>query len=129
MPRDHAYLSRLGEFLGLSDKAVRRKLRWGRLLLLVPAEMGQGLDLPTGDAQMVRAMKDRIDALEQRLDKAETDRRLLIQKADAERMMLLEAIIEANKSKWPGLSPWLKRLWLGETVNSDRSERAHRLPE
>jgi hypothetical protein len=129
MPRDHAYLSRLGAFLGLSDKAVRRKLRWGRLLLLVPAEMGQGLDLPTGDAQMVRAMKDRIDALEQRLDKAETDRRLLIQKADAERMMLLEAIIEANKSKWPGLSPWLKRLWLGETVNSDRSERAHRLPE
>jgi hypothetical protein len=91
--------------------------------------MGQGLDLPTGDAQMIRAMKDRIDALEQRLDKAETDRRLLIQKADAERMMLLEAIIEANKSKWPGLSPWLKRLWLGETVNSDRSERTHRLPE
>jgi hypothetical protein len=74
-------------------------------------------------------MKDRIGALEQRLDKAEADRRLLIQKADAERMMLLEAIIEANKSKWPGLWPWLKRLWLGETVNSDRSERAHRLPE
>jgi hypothetical protein len=129
MPRDGAYLSKLGKFLGLSDNAVRRKLRWGRLLLLVPAEMGQDLDLPRGDAQMIQVMKDRIGALEQRLDKAEADRRLLIQQADAERMMLLEAIIEATKLKWPGLWPWLKRVWLGETVNSDRSERTHRLPE
>jgi hypothetical protein len=74
-------------------------------------------------------MKERIGALEQRLDKSDADRRMLIQKTDAERTMLLEAIIDANKSKWPGLWPWLRRLWLGEAVNSDRSEQIHRLPE
>jgi hypothetical protein len=135
MPRDQreiqrAYLSRLGEFLGLSDEAVRRKLRWGRLLLLVPAETDQDLNRPRAEnAQMIRALQERIGALEQRLDKAEADRRLLIQQADAERTMLLEAIIEANMSKWRGLWPWFKRLWLGESAKSDRFGRTHKIPE
>ena len=83
MPEDRretqrAYVSGLGELMGLSEKAVRRKLRWGRLLLLVPAETGRELDQPTADnAQMLQALRERIGALEQRLDKAEADRRLL----------------------------------------------------
>ena len=135
MPRDRrktqcAYLSRLGELLGLSDKAVQRKLRWGRLLLLVPAETSQELDPPTGEnTQMIQALQERIGALEQRLDKAEADRRLLIQQAEAERMMLLEAIIEANTPKWPGLWPWWRRLWLGENDKSGRVERTDRISE
>jgi hypothetical protein len=118
--RQRAYLSRLGEFLGLSDRAVQRKLRWGRLLLLVPAEADQDFDQPRAEsAQIIQALRERISALEQRLDKAEADRRLIIQQADAERTILLEAIIEANRSKWPGLWPWWRRFWLGNTVNSD----------
>jgi hypothetical protein len=136
MPRNRqretqrAYLAKLGEFLGLSDRAVRRKLRWGRLLLLVPADTDEDLDPPrTETAQMIRALQERIGALEQRLDRAEVDRRVLLEQTDAERTMLLEAIIEANQWKWPGLWPWLRRLWLGETVKCNRFERTHTIPE
>jgi hypothetical protein len=136
MPKDwqgegqRAYLSRLGEFLGLSDRAVRRKLRWGRLLILVPAEADRDFDQPGAEAaQMLQALRERIGALEQRLDKAEADRRLIIQQTDAERTMLLEAIIEANQSRWPGLWPWLRRVWLGESVKPDPFERAHSISE
>ena len=135
MPRDQretqrAYLAKLGEFLGLSDRVVRRKLRWGRLLLLVPVGTDEDFDQPrTETAQMMQTLQERIGALEQRLDRAEADRRVLLQQADAERTMLLEAIIEANQSKWPGLWPWLRRLWLGEIVKSNRFERTHTIPE
>jgi hypothetical protein len=125
-----AFLSRLGEVLGLSDKAVQRKLRWGRLLLLVPAETNQDLDQRRGgNVQMIQAMQERIGALEQRLDKAEADRRLLIQQAEAERTILLEAIIKAKQSKWPGMWPWVRHIWFGETDKSDRIARKHGIAE
>ena len=122
-----AYVSGLSDRLGLSEKAVRRKLRWGRVLLLVAAEPGRELDPPVAEnARILQALRERIGALEQSLDKAEADRRLLIRNADAERTMLLETIIEASKSDWPGLWPWLRRLWLGEAVRSGGSARTNR---
>jgi septal ring factor EnvC (AmiA/AmiB activator) len=122
-------LSRLTELLGLSARRVRRKLRWGRLLILVPTETDQDADRPKSEnAQLVQALRERIGALEQRLDRVEAERRQLVQEADAERTMLLQAIVEANKSKWPGLWAWLKHVWLGETTKSDRPEYRRQSP-
>lgn len=111
------YLSSLAELLGLSISRLRRKLRWGRLLIVLSPKADQEVDQPrSANIEIVRALQDRVRSLEDRLDKTEAERRQLIQDAEAERTMLLQAIIEAQRSNWPGLWPWLKGIWLGDTA-------------
>jgi len=105
----------MSDTLGLPPKTIRRKLRWGRwLVMLSPGAGPRSEPAALADGQLLRELRDRIRALEQRLDAAELERRQLLETFEAERRRLLDVILEKENARWPGLWPWLKRFWLGD---------------
>jgi hypothetical protein len=65
----------------------------------------------TDGGMLIAELRDRISALERRLDDADAERHELLEAAVAERQKLVRLILEREPRRpWPGIWPMLKRL-------------------
>jgi hypothetical protein len=65
----------------------------------------------TDGGMLIAELRDRISALERRLDDADAERHELLEAAVAERQKLVRLILEREPRRpWPGMWPMLKRL-------------------